>query len=195
MNPALIILFPPAALVAVAVGSYNHLTRLRNRCRNAFAQIDVQLQRRHDLIPNFIAAARGYLVHEREALESLALARGRAVDARESNLNAPSTQTRQSMDLAEGQLARALQPLVARAEANPELKADGTMAAVMEELLTTENRIALARQAYNDAVMFYNAARESFPDRFVTSWGAFAPAAFFLLESESERNVPQVNLA
>ncbi|MCA3179691.1 MAG: LemA family protein [Burkholderiaceae bacterium] len=184
-------------LVAVAtwVGmTYNRLVALRNRWRNAFAQIDVQLKRRHDLIPNLVETAKGYLKHERETLESVVQARAAAVGARDAAAAAPGdARAMQGLAGAEAVLGGALGRLMAVVEAYPELKADATMAQLSEELTSTENRIAFARQAFNDDVTGYNDQVEQFPGNLVA--GAFGfPRAEQLAAtgSRAERTAPAV---
>ena len=157
----LIILLALAGLVAII---YNRLVTLKNRFKNAFAQIDVQLRRRYDLIPNLVNAAKAYLSHEAQTLEAVTQARARATSAQISLAGDP-TQVPALGRLveADGQLSTALGRLLMTMEAYPELKADRIILETKEELASTENRVAFARQAYNDAVMFYNEAREKFP--------------------------------
>ena len=181
-----------AVLVAVAVWAvsvYNRLVSMRNRWRNAFAQIDVQLKRRHDLIPNLVETAKGYLKHERETLEAVIQARGAAVGARGAAEAAPgAAAAMQGLAVAESALSGALGRLMALVEAYPELKADATMAQLTEELTTTENRIAFARQAYNDDVTGYNTAVEQFPGNLVAGAFRFAPAELLAsTASDAER--------
>jgi LemA protein len=181
-----------AVLVAVAVWAvsvYNRLVSMRNRWRNAFAQIDVQLKRRHDLIPNLVETAKGYLKHERETLEAVIQARGAAVGARGAAEAAPGAPAAmQGLAVAESALSGALGRLMALVEAYPELKADATMAQLTEELTSTENRIAFARQAYNDDVTGYNTAVEQFPGNVVARTFAFTPAELLAsTASDAER--------
>ncbi|MCR5751144.1 MAG: LemA family protein [Kiritimatiellae bacterium] len=181
-----------SALGVVAI--YNGLVRLRNRYRNAFAQIDVQLKRRYDLIPNLVETAKGYLAHERETLEAVTLARNQAAGAAQTLAKTPGDPSAvKAFAAAESGLAGVLSRLLATVEQYPELKADAQTARVMEELSSTENRIAFARQGYNDSVTEYNTKREMFPASIVAALFSFAPAA--LLEpvaSEAERAAPQV---
>ncbi len=181
-----------SALGVVAI--YNGLVRLRNRYRNAFAQIDVQLKRRYDLIPNLVETAKGYLAHERATLEAVTLARNQAAGAAQALAKTPGDPSAvKAFAAAESGLAGVLSRLLATVEQYPELKADAQTARVMEELSSTENRIAFARQGYNDSVTEYNTKREMFPASIVAALFSFAPAA--LLEpvaSEAERAAPQV---
>ncbi len=194
----LITLGAVAAVVVVvavwAVGLYNGLVVLKNRFKNAFAQIDVQLRRRYDLIPNLVETAKGYMAHERETLTAVIEARNQAAGAAKALAAAPGDPAAvKAFSAAESGLAGVLSRLMVVAERYPELKADGQMARVMEELTSTENRIAFARQAYNDAVTAYNTKREVFPTSVVAGVFNFAPAA--LLESTGsaeQRDAPQV---
>jgi LemA protein len=175
-----------AAIVIFAVGLYNGLVRLRNACKNGFSQIDVQLKRRYDLIPNLVETAKAYLKHERETLEAVVSARNRAVTASAAAAAAPGDPAAmKGLAGAEGALGASLSRLMMVAEAYPALKADVTMTRVMEELSSTENRIAFSRQAFNDAVMAYNTARETFPGMLLA--GSFAAAAPFEITAAGER--------
>ena len=175
------------------VGMYNRLVALRNMFKNAFAQIDVQLKRRYDLIPNLVETAKGYIKHERETLEAVTLARNQAVAAtqRASANPADADAVRGAMQ-AEGQLTGVLGRLLAVAESYPDLKANQTMMALMEELTSTENKVSFARQAYNDSVMQYNTARETFPTVIVANMFGFVMAQLFELDSPAERVAPKV---
>lgn len=185
-------------IVAVAIGFvvvYNRLVQLRNRWRNAFAQIDVQLKRRHDLIPNLVETVRAYLAHERNTLEAVVNARNASVAAREQAASNPNGETIAAVNAAEGLLAQHMGQMRLLVEAYPDLKADANARQLAEELASTENRIAFARQAFNDAVTRYNETRESIPFIFVAPLAGFSTAT--LLEStrsEREREVPQVKL-
>ena len=153
---------------------YNNLVSLRNRFKNAFAQIDVQLQRRHELIPNLVETAKAYMVHEKETLTAVIAARNQAVTAtKAAAANPDNAAAIQSLMAAEGALSGSLGRLFALAENYPDIKANQTMAQLMEELSSTENRVSFARQAYNDAVMNYNTYREQFPNNFVAEFGVF----------------------
>ena len=180
-------------LVFWAVGIYNGLVTSRNGYKNAFAQIDVQLQRRHDLIPNLVETAKGYLKHERETLEAVILARNSAVsglNAAKANPGDPAAM--QQLGVAENQLSATLGRLFALSEAYPDLKANQNMMQVSEELSSTENRVAFARQAFNDAVMSYNNKREVFPNSVVAGSFGFQPAALLEIEKPENRAAPQV---
>ncbi len=177
-----------------AIGSYNGLVALRNRFKNAFAQIDVQLKRRYDLIPNLVETAKGYMQHERQTLEAVIQARNQAVTAGQKAAANPGDPTAmQQLSGAEGALTGALGRLFAVAEAYPDLKANQNMLALQEELTSTENKIAFARQAFNDAVMAYNTKRESFPDMLVANFGGFQPAQLFEIEAPGQREAPKVS--
>ncbi len=180
-------------LLAVA-WIYNRLVTLQNRYRNAFSQIDVQLKRRHDLIPNLVASTRGYLEHERALLEAVTTARARARRALGQAAIAPGEAAAMgALGGAEGRLAGSLAQLFGVVERYPELKGDRTVADLMEALSTTENRIAFARQAYNDAVMRYNEARERFPALLIAEPLGFGEAAYLRLEA-GERNPSALTL-
>ena len=182
------------ALVAWVVSIYNGLVTLRNRFKNAFAQIDVQLKRRYDLIPNLVDAAKGYLAHERQTLEAVIAARGAAVNAAQRAAAAPGDPAAMTgLSQAEGVLGGALGRLLAVFEAYPDLKANQNVLQVQEELTSTENKVAFARQGYNDAVMSYNTRRESFPDNIVAGLFSFTEATLLeATESKEERKAPQV---
>lgn len=190
----LIILGVVVILALALVSLYNRLVALRNRFKNAFAQIDVQLKRRYDLIPNLVETAKGYLKHERETLEAVVQARNAAYAAsqRAAANPADAAAVRGAMQ-ADGQLTGVLGRLFAVAEAYPDLKANQTMMTLMEELTSTENKVSFARQAYNDAVMQYNTARETFPAVLVAGAFGFAPAQLFEVESPEERKAPKVS--
>jgi LemA protein len=176
------------------VGIYNQLVRLRNRFKNAFAQIDVQLKRRHDLIPNLVETAKGYLKHERETLENVIAARNQAAGARESAAQHPEDASKmRDLRASEGRLAGALTGFFALAEAYPDLKANQNMMQLTEELTSTENKISFARQAFNDAVMRYNTGREQFPATLLAGPFGFGPAEYFEIENEAEKAAPKVS--
>ena len=176
-----------------AVALYNGLVRARNAWQNAFAQIDVQLKRRHDLVPNLVEVAKQYMKHERETLEAVIAARGSAANAQTTAAAAPGDPAAmQQLAGAEAALGRSLGRLFALAEAYPDLKANQNMMQLSEELTSTENRIAFSRQAYNDAVMSYNNRRSSFPAVVLANMFSFAPAALFATEDPQEREAPKV---
>ncbi len=166
-----------ALLVFWAIGAYNRLVGLRNQFKNAFAQIDVQLKRRYDLIPNLVETAKGYMKHERETLEAVIKARNSAVTANTAAAANPADPGAiQNLSAAEGALRGALGKLFALAEAYPDLKANQNMMQLSEELTGTENKIAFARQAFNDSVMTFNTAVEQFPSNVIASAFSFKPA-------------------
>lgn len=177
-----------------AVSIYNGLVALRNRFKNAFAQIDVQLKRRYDLIPNLVEVAKGYMAHERSTLEAVIAARNGAATAAQTAANNPADGASvQALVAAEAGLSGALGRLFALAEAYPDLKANQNMLAVQEELTSTENKIGFARQAFNDAVMEYNTRRESFPDNVFAGFFQFKPAELLqATESAEERQAVKV---
>ena len=175
------------------IGLYNGLVTARNAYKNAFAQIDVQLTRRHDLIPNLVETVKGYLAHERNTLEAVINARNTAVaglKAAAANPGDPSAV--QQLAGAENALTGALGKLFALAEAYPDLKANQNMMQLSEELTTTENKVAFARQSYNDSVMGYNNRREVFPSSIVAGMFNFLPAQLLEIESPQKREVPKV---
>ena len=176
------------------IGIYNRLVAARNAFKNAFAQIDVQLTRRYDLIPNLVETAKGYIKHERETLEAVVRARTAAVAGLKAAAASPGDPAAlQQLAGAENTLAGALGRLFAVAEAYPDLKANQNMMQLSEELTSTENKVAFARQAFNDAVMSYNTTREVFPNNFVASAFGFAPAELLEIESAEKRAVPKVS--
>jgi len=183
-----------AALAFWAISVYNRLVALRNRFKNAFAQIDVQLKRRYDLIPNLIEAAKGYLAHERQTLEAVIAARGAAVNAAQRAAAAPGEPSAMAgLAQAEGALGGALGRLLAVFENYPDLKANQNILQVQEELASTENKVAFARQGYNDSVMVYNTQRETFPDSIVAGLVGFKEAMLLeATESADERRAPKV---
>lgn len=169
-------------LVLAPIGLYNGLVRLRNRVKNAWSQIDVQLKRRHDLIPNLVETAKGYMVHERGTLDEVIKARNMAVSAQGVGQQAA----------AENMLSGALKSLFAVVENYPNLKADQQMLALQEELTNTENKIAFARQYYNDETVRYNTQIEVFPANMVAGMFGFQKAEFFQVEAAQERQAPNV---
>lgn len=169
----------PILIVLWCLLVYNKLVAGRNLVRNAFSQIDVQLQRRYDLIPNLVETAKAYMKHEREALEAVIAARNTAAQAAEKVKSAPSAESMHALLGAESALGGAMSRFFALAEAYPDLKADQTMARLHEELASTENRIAFARQAYNDTAMIYNIRREVFPSSLIANGFGFAAEAMW----------------
>ena len=175
------------------ISIYNRLVSGRNAYKNAFAQIDVQLTRRHDLIPNLVETAKGYMKHERETLEAVITARNAAVTGlKTAAANPGDPNAVQQLAGAENALSGALGRLFALAEAYPDLKANQNMMQLSEELTSTENKLAFARQAFNDAVMSYNNTREVFPNSIVANSFGFAPAELLQIESPEKRAVPVV---
>ena len=191
----LIVLLVIVALIGFwAMSTYNRLVALRNRFKNAFAQIDVQLRRRYDLIPNLVETARAYMQHERETLEAVIQARNAAVTAeRKAAANPADTVAMRDLSGAEQALTGALTRFFALAEAYPDLKANQNMMQVSEELTSTENRIAFARQAYNDAVTQYNTAREVFPASIIAGAFGFQEAPLLVIEDAEQREAPRVS--
>jgi LemA protein len=185
------------AAVVWLVSMYNGLVAQRNRFKNAFAQIDVQLKRRYDLIPNLVETVKGYIKHERQTLQAVIAARASAQSANQrAAANPADSEAIKQMAAAESGLSGALGRLLAISEAYPDLKANQTMMQLSEELTSTENKISFARQAYNDAVMSYNTAIESFPDNFVAGFGGFKEATLLeSTESPEERRPAKVSFS
>jgi LemA protein len=191
---ALILLVFLVAIAFFVVSVFNRLVALRNRVRNAFSQIDVQLKRRYDLIPNLVETAKGYLKHERGTLEAVVAARAGAVSANLKVAGNPTDAGAMKTLLgAEGTLVGALGRLLAVAEAYPDLKANQTMMQLSEELTSTENKVAFARQAYNDSVMVYNTAIQVFPAVLIAGPFQFREASLFEIQAEVERAAPKVS--
>jgi LemA protein len=184
------------AAIVFAIAVYNRLVVLRNRFKNAFAQIDVQLKRRYDLIPNLVESVKGYMQHERGTLEAVIAARGAAVSAEGRAAAAPGDPAAmRALAQAEGVLGGALGRLLAVFEAYPDLKANQSVSNLQEELSSTENKIAFARQAYNDSVMEFNTQRETFPDNLFAGLFGFLPAELLQATgSAEEREAPKVSL-
>ncbi|MDO7673966.1 MAG: LemA family protein [Reinekea forsetii] len=183
----------PLVLVIFLVTLYNRLVAYRNRFKNAFAQIDVQLQRRHDLIPNLVETAKTYLKHEQDTLENVTAARNQAVSAQRSAAANPADGALVGkLSQAEGMLSGALGRLFAVSEDYPDLKADGTMRDLMESLDSTENKVSFARQAYNDSVMHYQTLKESFPTNLVANMAGFKDAALFEVDRPEVKRAPTV---
>jgi len=184
MITALIIIAVALALLTVfAIGIYNALIRLRNQADNAWSQIDVQLKRRHDLIPNLIETAKGYMKHERETFEAITNARSQAMGAK----------TVADASKAEGALGEALSKFMLVVENYPDLKANQNFLSLQEELTGTENRIAFARQSYNDQVLFFNNKIQMFPSNIIAGMFSFGKRDFFEIEIAAEREVPKVS--
>jgi len=185
-----------ALTIVFVISLYNRLVTLRNRVKNAFAQIDVQLTRRHDLIPNLVETVKGYIKHERETLEAVIAARNTAMAGlKVAEANPASTQAIQQLGVAETALTGALSRLLAVAEAYPDLKANQNMMQLTEELTSTENKVAFSRQAYNDSVMDYNNACEMFPSGVVANLFQFRSAAMLEIEDVAKREVPKVSFS
>jgi LemA protein len=183
-----------AAIVFWAISIYNRLINERNRVRNGFAQIDVQLTRRHDLIPNLVEAVKGYMKHERETLEAVIKARNAAASALDAAKADPANaKAIQELGASEGALGAVLGRLFALSEAYPDLKASQNMMQFQEELSSTENKVAFSRQAFNDAVMTYNNTAENFPNNVVANMFNFELASFLEIESEEMRDAPEVS--
>lgn len=182
-------------VVLWVVGIYNRLVSLRNRFKNAFAQIDVQLKRRYDLIPNLVETAKGYMKHERETLDAVTSARNQAMKIEAKIGDDPSAAAGLMKQLmgAEGALSGALSRLMAVVEAYPDLKANQNMMAVQEELTSTENKVSFARQSYNDAVNTYKTYREQFPAVIFAGMFNFQDAPFFEIEEQEQREAPKVS--
>jgi LemA protein len=176
------------------IGTYNGLVTARNGYKNAFAQIDVQLNRRYDLIPNLVEVAKGYMKHESETLEAVTAARGAAMSGLSAaKANPGDAAAMQQLGAAEGQLGGALGRLMMVSESYPDLKANQTMMQLSEELTSTENKVAFARQAYNDSVMSYNNRREVFPASLIAS--GFAPAALLEITEPQKREAVKVSFS
>ncbi|MFT5240624.1 MAG: LemA protein [Candidatus Promineifilaceae bacterium] len=186
-----------AVVVIVAfmvIGIYNKLVSLRNAFKNAFAQIDVQLKRRYDLIPNLVNTAKAYMSHEKDTLEAVIQARNQASSASQAAAaNPENAAAMQSLLGAEAALGGAMSKLLVTVERYPDLKANETMSQLMEELTSTENKVAFSRQAYNDSVMTYNTARETFPNVLIAGPFAFQAAVLFEIQNEVEREAPSVS--
>jgi len=181
-------------LLVFIISAYNSLVTLRNRYKNAYSQIDVQLKRRYDLIPNLVETAKGYLAHERGTLEAVIAARNTAITANTRAAQNPGdTSAMKEISTAESALSGAMGRLFALAESYPDLKANTTMLSLMEELTSTENKVSFARQAYNDAVMTYNTLREVFPTNLIAGPFNFGPAELFVIDKPEQRDAPKVS--
>ncbi len=189
------ILIGVLAVVALYVmGVYNGLVASRNRYKNAFAQIDVQLKRRYDLIPNLVETAKGYLKHEAQTLEAVVKARGAAVGANQAATSTPGERVAmQKLGAAEGVLSGALGRLMVVCESYPDLKANQNMLALQEELTSTENKIGFARQHFNDSVTVYNTKRETFPSNIIAGMFNFSEASLFEIYAPEQREAPKVS--
>ena len=194
MTSFLIFLGIIAAIVFWAVGIYNRLVNERNRVRNAFAQIDVQLTRRYDLIPNLVEAVKGYMKHERETLEAVIKARNAASSALDAAKADPANAAAmKKLGGAEGALSSVLGRLFALSESYPDLKANQNMMQFQEELASTENKVAFSRQAFNDSVLTYNNSAENFPNNVIAGMFSFELASFLEIEAEEMRDAPEVS--
>ncbi len=190
----LFIIIPLFFVLVYAVSAYNRLVSLRNRFKNAFAQIDVQLKRRYDLIPNLVETAKGYIKHERETLEAVTKARNIAYTASQSAAANPGDANAvKSLVSAESGLTGALSRLMVVSEQYPDLKANQNMMQLTEELTSTENKISFARQAYNDSVMTYNTQREVFPASLIANTFNFAAAELFMIDKLEQKEAPKVS--
>ncbi len=197
ISPNMIVILGLAVFVGIvilyAIAVYNNLVTKRNRYKNGFSQIDVQLKRRHDLIPNLVETVKGYMAHERGTLEAVISARNAAVNVTSKvAANPGDPDSMKQLAVAEGQLMTGLGKLFALAEAYPDLKANQNMSNLQEELSSTENRVAFARQGFNDQVTDYNTYREGFPAVMLAGMFGFYPASLFELESPSDREAVQV---
>jgi LemA protein len=193
---AAIVLLVLLGLVAFIIGGYNKLVTLRNRFKNAYAQIDVQLKRRYDLIPNLVEIAKGYIKHERETLENVTKARNIAYAASQAAAANPGdASAMKNLVSAETGLAGTLSRLMMVAEQYPNLKANENMMQLTEELTSTENKISFARQAYNDSVMVYNTDREVFPSNIIAGIFNFGPAELFVIEKPEQKDAPKVSFS
>ncbi len=193
MKSFLVFLAIIAAIVIWAISIYNRLINERNRVRNAFAQIDVQLTRRYDLIPNLVEAVKGYMKHERETLEAVINARNAAQQSLQTaKVDPANAEAIRQLGTSEGALGAALGRLFALSEAYPDLKANENMMQFQEELASTENKVAFARQAFNDSVLSYNNTAENFPNNVIAGMFRFELASFLEIESDEKRDVPDV---
>jgi LemA protein len=183
-------------VIGIIVGVYNKLVTMRNRYKNAYAQIDVQLKRRYDLIPNLVETAKGYIKHERETLEAVTAARNIAYAASKAAAANPGDATAmKSLASAETGLGGTLSRLMMVSEAYPDLKANQNMMQLTEELTSTENKISFARQAYNDSVMTYNTDREVFPSNLISNTFNFGPAELFVVDKPEQKDAPKVSFS
>ena len=192
----IIVLVVDVVIVFWLVGIYNGLITARNGYKNAFAQIDVQLQRRYDLIPNLVETAKAYMAHERQTLEAVIAARGAAMGGlAAAKANPGDPQAMQQLTAGENQLTGTLKSLFAVSESYPDLKANQNMMQLSEELTSTENKVAFARQAYNDGVMYYNNKREVFPSSIIAGMFNFAPATSWEVESPEAKKAVKVSFS
>jgi len=193
---AIVLLVVVVSLVGFVIGVYNKLVTMRNRYKNAYAQIDVQLKRRYDLIPNLVEIAKGYIKHERETLENVTKARNIAyVASQAAAANPGDASAMKGLVSAESGLAGTLSRLMMVSEQYPDLKANQNMMQLTEELTSTENKISFARQAYNDSVMVYNTDREVFPSNLVAGMFNFGAAELFVVDKPEQKDAPKVSFA
>ena len=191
-----IVLVVALGLIGFVIGGYNKLVTLRNRFKNAYAQIDVQLKRRYDLIPNLVEIAKGYIKHERETLEAVTQARNIAyAAAKAAAANPGDAAAMKNLGSAETGLAGTLSRLMMVSESYPDLKANQNMMQLTEELTSTENKISFARQAYNDSVMAYNTDREVFPSNLIAGIFNFGPAELFVIDKPEQKDAPKVSFS
>jgi LemA protein len=193
---AIVLLVVVLGLAGFVVGVYNKLVTMRNRYKNAYAQIDVQLKRRYDLIPNLVEIAKGYIKHERETLENVTKARNIAyVASQAAAANPGDSGAMKNLVSAESGLAGTLSRLMMVSEQYPDLKANQNMMQLTEELTSTENKISFARQAYNDSVMVYNTDREVFPSNLIAGMFNFTAAELFVVDKPEQKDAPKVSFA
>jgi LemA protein len=191
-----VLVVPIFFVLTFVIGAYNRLVALRNRYKNAYAQIDVQLKRRYDLIPNLVETAKGYIKHERETLEAVTKARNIAYTASQAAAANPGDASAvKNLMSAESGLAGAMSRLMVVSEAYPDLKANQNMMQLTEELTSTENKISFARQAYNDSVMAYNTQRETFPTNLIANTFNFASAELFVVDKPEQKEAPKVSFS
>ena len=194
MTATLIFLAIVAAIIFWVIGIYNRLINERNRVKNAFAQIDVQLTRRYDLIPNLVEVVKGYMKHERETLEAVIKARNEASSSLDAAKADPSNAAAmKNLGASEGALGSALGRLFALSESYPDLKANQNMMQLQEELASTENKVAFSRQAFNDSVLQYNNSAQNFPNNFIAGMFSFELASFLEIEAPEMREAPKVS--
>ncbi len=184
MGGFIVLLVIVVVVISWVIGIYNRMVTIRNRVKNAWSQIDVQLKRRHDLIPNLVEICKGYMKHERETLEAVIKARQMAVEIKGDNV--------EQVAKMENMLSQTLKSLFAVSENYPDLKANQNMLSLQEELTSTENKISFARQHYNDQVMVYNTKLEVFPNNIIAGMFNFVKSEFFEVETEAERKAPEV---